>query len=135
MLKRLSHVCLGSTDLPRTVAFYCDILGCQIAHEFRNPAGELYGVFLSCRNGTFLEFFNEHSPKPSGGLFRHICFEVEDIQQMAAIARERGFQFEVKRGRTDRILQFFVHDPDGNMIEFQQHDRESVLYPALVSAS
>ena len=135
MLKRLSHVCLGSTDLPRTVAFYCDILGCQIAHEFRNPAGELYGVFLSCRNGTFLEFFNEHSPKPPGGLFRHICFEVEDIQQMAAIARERGFQFEVKRGRTDRILQFFVHDPDGNMIEFQQHDRESVLYPALVSAS
>lgn len=131
MLKRLSHVCLGSTDLPRTIAFYRDLLGCEVAHEFRNAAGALYGVFLSCRSGTFLEFFNEQQPKPPGGLFRHLCFEVEDIEQMADIARRHGLQAEVRRGRTDRILQFFVDDPDGNMVEFQQHDRESVLYPLL----
>lgn len=131
MLKRLSHVCLGSTDLPRTIAFYRDLLGCEVAHEFRNPAGTLYGVFLSCRNGTFLEFFNEAAPKPAGGLFRHLCFEVEDIERMADIARRHGLQAEVRRGRTDRILQFFVNDPDGNMVEFQQHDRESVLYPLI----
>lgn len=131
MLKRLSHACLGSTDVPRTVAFYRDLLGCEVAHEFRNAAGELYGVFLSCRNGTFLEFFNEQAPKPPGGLFRHLCFEVEDIEGMAAHARARGLQAEIKRGRTDRILQFFAHDPDGNMIEFQQHDKESVLYPLI----
>ena len=135
MLKRLSHVCLGSTDLARTVDFYRGLLGCEIAHEFRNAAGERYGVFLSCRNGTFLEFFNEQQPKPPGGLFRHLCFEVEDIESMAQTARAHGFRPEVKRGRTDRILQFFVHDPDGNMIEFQQHDRESVLYPLLARVS
>ncbi len=135
MLKRLSHVCLGSTDVQRTVDFYGKLLSCTVAHEFRNPAGELYGVFLNCRNGTFLEFFNEQAPKLAGGLFRHLCFEVDDIEQMAQIARAHGFQPEVKRGRTDRILQFFIHDPDGNMIEFQQHDRESVLYPLLTSGS
>jgi len=131
MLKRLSHVCLGSTDLSRTIDFYGGLLGCEVAHEFRNAAGELYGVFLACRNGTFLEFFREQSQKPAGGLFRHLCFEVEDIHRMAGIARSHGFEPEVKRGRTDRILQFFIHDPDGNMIEFQQHDRESVLYASL----
>lgn len=131
ILKRLSHVCLGSTDLPRTVNFYRDLLGCEVAHEFRNPAGQLYGVFLACRNGTFLEFFNEEEAKPSGGLFRHLCFEVEDIERMAGIVRRHGFQPEVRRGRTDHILQFFVQDPDGNMIEFQQHDRQSVLYSLL----
>jgi catechol 2,3-dioxygenase-like lactoylglutathione lyase family enzyme len=131
MLKRLSHACLGSTDLPRTVEFYRRVLGCEVAHEFRNDAGVVYGVFLSCRNGTFLEFFNEQAPKPPGGLFRHLCFEVEDIEGMAAIARSHGFNPEVRRGRTDRILQFFIHDPDGNMIEFQQHDSQSVLYPLL----
>jgi len=129
VLKRLSHACLGSTNLPRTIAFYRDLLGCEVAHEFRNPAGELYGVFLSCRNGTFIEFFNEQLPKPRGGLFRHICFEVESIEGMAEVARRHCLAAEVKRGRTDRILQFFVHDPDGNMIEFQQHDSESVLFP------
>jgi catechol 2,3-dioxygenase-like lactoylglutathione lyase family enzyme len=131
MLKRLSHVCLGSTNVQRTVEFYSRLIGCRIAHEFRNPGGELYGVFLSCSNGTFLEFFNEQAPRPSGGLFRHLCFEVEDIHAMAEVARVNGFKPEVRRGRTDRILQFFVHDPDGNMIEFQQHDKESVLYPLI----
>jgi len=131
MLKRLSHACLGSTNLPRTIAFYRELVGCQVAHEFRNAAGEIYGVFLSCRNGTFLEFFNEQQPKPPGGLFRHLCFEVDDVEDMAAVARRHGLTAEIKRGRTDHILQFFVHDPDGNMVEFQQHDRQSVLYPLL----
>jgi catechol 2,3-dioxygenase-like lactoylglutathione lyase family enzyme len=131
MLKRLSHACLGSTNLPRTIAFYRELIGCEVAHEFRNAAGELYGVFLSCRNGTFLEFFNEQQPKPPGGLFRHLCFEVDDVEDMAAVARKHGLTAEIKRGRTDHILQFFIHDPDGNMIEFQQHDRQSVLYPLL----
>jgi lactoylglutathione lyase len=131
MLTRLSHACLGSTNLPRTIAFYRELVGCQVAHEFRNAAGEIYGVFLSCRNGTFLEFFNEQQPKPPGGLFRHLCFEVDNVEDMAAVARRHGLTAEIKRGRTDHILQFFVHDPDGNMIEFQQHDRQSVLYPLL----
>jgi lactoylglutathione lyase len=127
MLKRLSHASFGSTDLPRTIAFYRSLLDCEVAHEFRNPAGEVYGVFLYCRNGTFLEFFNDQASKPTGGLFRHVCFEVDDIEAAAERFRAAGHAPEIRRGRTDRILQFFVHDPDGTMIEFQQHDGESVL--------
>ena len=84
MLKRLSHASFGSTDLPRTVAFYHSLLDCDVAHEFKNAAGEVYGVFLDCGNGTFLEFFNEQTPRPSGGLFRHICFEVDDLEAVAS---------------------------------------------------
>jgi catechol 2,3-dioxygenase-like lactoylglutathione lyase family enzyme len=129
MLKRLSHASFGSTDLQRTIAFYRTMLDCDVAHEFKNAAGEVYGLFLSCGNGTFLEFFNEPMPKPSGGLFRHICFEVDDLEATAARFRKAGYNVNIKRGRTDRILQFFTRDPDGTMIEFQQHDKESVLVP------
>jgi lactoylglutathione lyase len=129
MLKRLSHASFGSTDLPKTIEFYRTMLGCTIAHEFKNESGELYGVFLSCRNGTFLEFFTEQVPRPAGGLFRHICFEVEDIEIAAQRFRAAGHNLEVRRGRTDRILQFFVMDPDGLVIELQQHDAESILLP------
>jgi catechol 2,3-dioxygenase-like lactoylglutathione lyase family enzyme len=129
MLKRLSHVSFGSKDLQATIAFYCTMLGCAVAHEFRNAGGEVYGVFLDCRNGTFLEFFNEPAPKPPGGLLRHVCFEVDDLYAMATRFREVGSNIEIKRGRTDRILQFFTHDPDGIVLEFQQHDAESVLLP------
>jgi len=129
MLKRLSHASFGSTDLPRTIAFYLSMLDCTVAHEFRNAAGEVYGVFLDCCNGTFLEFFNQQQPQPPGGLFRHICFEVDDLEAMAARFRAAGHNIDIKRGRTDGILQFFVHDPDGTLLEFQQHDAESVLLP------
>jgi catechol 2,3-dioxygenase-like lactoylglutathione lyase family enzyme len=129
MLKRLSHASFGSTDLPRTVAFYRSMLGCEVAHEFKNDAGVVYGVFLDCGNGTFLEFFSERAPKPAGGLFRHLCFEVDDLEAAAGPFRAAGYDVEIRRGRTDRILQFFVDDPDGIMIEFQQHDAESVLLP------
>jgi len=127
MLKKLSHASFGSTDLPRTIDFYVSKLGCRVAHEFKNPQGETYGVFLACGEGTFVEFFNEKSPPQAGGLFRHICFEVDDIEASAAHCRSLGFEVEVRRGRTDRILQFFIHDPDGIMIEFQQHDEQSAL--------
>lgn len=131
MLKRLSHVSLGSTDLNRTLGFYCNLLGCSVAHEFRNNDGDRYGVFLACGNATFLEFFIEREPRRDGGLYRHLCFEVESLESVAMTLRQSGYAPTIRRGRTDRVLQFFVEDPDGNVVEFQQHDRESVLYPYL----
>jgi catechol 2,3-dioxygenase-like lactoylglutathione lyase family enzyme len=131
MVRRLSHASFGSTDLSRTVEFYRLMLNCQVAHEFKNAAGQVYGVFLDCGNGTFLEFFNDQTVRPAGGLFRHVCFQVDDLQAEAARFRAAGYDLEIRRGRTDGILQFFVDDPDGIMIEFQEHDEKSVLLPYL----
>ena len=128
-LKMLAHVCLGVTDLAKTMDFYCGLLGCGIVHEFRDPQGELYGVFLYVNNGTFLEFFKEEQPKQEGGLFRHLCFEVEDIQKFAdKLLKERGLRVEIVLGKTDHVKQFWIKDPDGHMIEFQQYDRDCVQY-------
>lgn len=131
MLKRLSHASFGTTDLPRTIGFYRSMVGCEVAHEFRNEVGQVYGVFLNCGNGTFLEFFNDQAPRAPGGAFSHVCFQVDDLQAMAGRFRAAGYDADIRRGRTDRILQFFVHDPEGIMIEFQEHDAESVLLPYL----
>jgi len=124
---RLSHVCFGSQDLAATIAFYSNLLDAEVVHRFVNDSNELYGVFLKVSNGTFLEFFNQQEPVATGGLFRHVCFEVDDIEEMAEKVLKMGYSPEVKRGRLDRILQFFVHDPDGTMIEFQEHDSQSAL--------
>lgn len=131
VLKRLSHVCLGATDLEATIAFYANLLGCKVAHEFRDDTGERYGVFLATNSGTFLEFFHDTTVTAASGRFRHLCFEVADIASMAEKARAQGYDAEVHRGRSDRVLQFFIEDIDGNVIEFQQHDRHSALLPFL----
>ena len=135
VITRLSHACLGSADLARTVGFYCELFGCTVAHEFRTDAGELYGVFLACHNGTFLEFFKAESVVGQGGLFRHLCFQVEDITAAAERLRSAGLHPEIRRGRTDRVLQCFVQDPDGTRIELQQHDEQSVLYPLIYGSA
>jgi catechol 2,3-dioxygenase-like lactoylglutathione lyase family enzyme len=131
VVTRLSHACLGSSDLARTIGFYCNLFGCTIAHEFRTDAGELYGVFLDCHNGTFLEFFKQEAAMGQEGLFRHLCLQVEDITAAAESLRSAGLDPEIRRGRTDRVLQCFVQDPDGTRIELQQHDEQSVLYPLI----
>lgn len=129
-IKRLSHVSLSTRDLAAIERFYVIVLGFEIAHEFRNPAGERYGFFLHVGGGSFLEFFQSKDVSREGGLFRHLCLETDDIEAVAEKLRASGITgIIVQRGRTDRILQFFVHDPDGTKVEFQQHDAESALMP------
>lgn len=129
-IKRLSHVSLSSRDLAATERFYVGILGFDIAHTFLNSAGERYGFFLHAGGGSFLEFFQKPDAGHEDGLFRHLCLETDDIEAVAGKLRTSGItDFTIKRGRTDRILQFFILDPDGIQVEFQQHDAESVLTP------
>ena len=135
MVKRLSHACLSSRNLPATERFYVEVMGFKVVHEFHNAAGERYGFFLHAGGGTFLEFFNKPDAGRDEALFRHLCFEVDDIEAFAAHVRSHGFaDIVVKRGRTDHILQCFITDPDGTMVELQQHDAQSILKPYVSDA-
>jgi glyoxylase I family protein len=125
---RLHHVSLSTPDLQSALAFYRDLLGGEVAHEFRNEAGELYGAFVHCGHGTFVELFQDAvavSSQPSR--FRHLSFEVEDIEAAAARLRSKGYTPGIRRGRTDQVLQLFIDDADGNKVELQQHDEQSAL--------
>jgi catechol 2,3-dioxygenase-like lactoylglutathione lyase family enzyme len=127
-IKRLSHVSLSTRDLAATERFYVGVLGLEIAHEFRNPAGERYGFFLHAGGGSFLEFFQTKNTGREDDLFGHLCLETDDIEAVAKKLRASGLtDITVQRGRTDKILQFFIRDPDGTKVEIQQHDAESAL--------
>jgi catechol 2,3-dioxygenase-like lactoylglutathione lyase family enzyme len=129
-IKRLSHICLSTRNLAATERFYVDVMGFKIVHQFHNAAGERYGFFLHAGGGTFIEFFQKPDAGTQEALFRHLCFEVDDIEAFIAHARTHGFgDVAVKRGRTDYILQCFITDPDGIPVEIQQHDEQSVLAP------
>jgi lactoylglutathione lyase len=133
VLKQLSHACYSSSDLARTVAFYCDVLGGRIVHEFVNPEGVRYGVFLEVGTRTFLEFFNVDQPPPEGGRLRHICFEVADLRAWSDYLRSKGLQAEPVRSRSDQTLQCWIEDPDGNKIEFHELDSRSSIHKYLTS--
>ncbi len=121
---RLSHVCLNSSDLGQTEAFYCGILGFKKVHEFVNPAKERYGLILAAGNGTFVEFFRKPSSThefQGDRNFRHLCFQVSDIRAVADKFKQLGFDVSVTVGKTDGVPQFWVSDPDGTAVEFHQY--------------
>jgi len=129
VLKQLSHICLSTPDIPRAIKFYQSVLGCTVAHEFRNAEGFVYGVFLHAGKRTFIELFNIDEPPQAGGLYRHLCFEVENIEAHVTELKVKGIETEIVRSRSDKTLQCWIEDPDGNKIEFHQYDKASLMYP------
>lgn len=128
-IRRLSHVSLSAFDLVATERFYTEILGFQTVHEFLNGEGLRYGLFLYTGGGTFLEVFQSADLPDNRSILRHVCFETMDIHAFAEGLRKRGVtDFEIRRGRTDKVLQFFINGPDNVQIEIQQHDEMSLLY-------
>lgn len=135
MIGKLSHLCFGTRRLETMVSFYRETLGFELAHEFLNDGGERYGVFLHVGGGTFLELFNHQSGRSSGGMFRHYCLEVEDLEVTAERLLKKGIHLDIDRGRSDATLRAELIDPDGNVIELHQIDAESALNEYKVSAT
>jgi len=122
---RLGHICLGTKRLERMICFYQELCKCSLIHEFCNAENERYGAFLEIDgSGTHIEIFNQIEPDPDsiGGAFRHFCFQTDDILETKKAFLKAGYDVEITRGKTDQVLQFWVKDPDGNMVEFHQYD-------------
>jgi glyoxylase I family protein len=127
VIRQLAHVCLGTRNLDAALKFYVDVLGFEVIHEFHNAAGELYGAFIHCGSRTFLELFNDQKTPQGGGLYRHLAFEVDDLEATVAVLGKLGCPIEApRRGGSDHVLLAMARDPDGNTIEFQQYDSVSI---------
>lgn len=129
MLKQLSHISLSSKNLQNVIDFYINILGFKVSHKFINKKNnELYGLFIFCGKKTFIEFFkSKKNKKDSNSSFRHLCFEVKKIKLLAKKLKKFDNSIKVKRGKTDRVLQFMTKDFDNNFIEFHEYDKQSKL--------
>ncbi|GLG01552.1 lactoylglutathione lyase [Alicyclobacillus hesperidum subsp. aegles] len=130
MIQGIGHVALTVEDMEASLRFYCDVLGCHRAFDIHREDGTPWIVYLRCPDGRFIELFYGGSVKthssPDRIGFAHLCFEVDDIQQVAEALRDKGAPLDVapKQG-LDKNWQCWSHDPDGNPIEFMQLDPAS----------
>ena len=71
LVRRLSHVCLGTTDLEGLISFYERLLEARVIHEFRNPAGTRYGALLALArrqvHGAVRPLGDAADPPPDAG--------------------------------------------------------------------
>jgi len=121
---RLAHVCIQSSDLQATEAFY-RILGLQRRFDFRNLEGELVGFYLAFGNQSFIEVIK--TSQPGGrGIIKHFAIEVEDIDVAYAQLRKHGIEVTEKKLEKDHEWMITCSDPNGIFIELQQYTEKSM---------
>lgn len=113
------HVSFRVGNLGAALEFYEELLGCR---RLERPDDKMPvpGAWLEA--GTTQVHLIEapategtgYPPTGLAGSANHVAFHVDDLDAACAVFEQRGFA--VRRGAL--LPQFFVQDPDGNLLEF-----------------
>jgi catechol 2,3-dioxygenase-like lactoylglutathione lyase family enzyme len=118
----ISHVGYFVSDLPKALVFWHDLLGFDEAYDLKKPGSET-GVriaFIKINDHQHIELFNEPPTAPPNHM-SHLCFTVDDIDQMRTYLRSKGYTVPADSGKTRTgDYAFEIKDPDGTLIEFVQ---------------
>ena len=128
---RLDHASLMVSDLDAARAFYVGVLGLEEVP--RPPTFTFPGAWLQIGEHQ-LHLIGEAEPgrtsathpgyranELANGYASHFGIQVEDLPATVEALRLRGGELVGgPRPRGDGVLQAYVADPDGNVIEFMQ---------------
>jgi len=136
----MSHLAVTCKNMEKSLDFYINALGFKKAFDIPRPQkGEPWILYLHMAGRQFIElFYNADKDNAwKGGMsgFNHVCFEVEDINEIAEKIKKAGYEIASgpKRGG-DGNWQLWVIDPDGLRIELMQIDAESIQGRAIAAA-
>jgi len=117
----ISHVGYFVSDLPAAISFWHDFLGYDQAYDLKRPDGSVRIAFIKINDHQHIELFNE-SPTTPRNMMSHVCFTVDDIEQMRANLRSQGIDVKPGKGEKTRTgdFAFEIKDPDGTLVEFVQ---------------
>lgn len=133
-IQQLDHVVLRVVDLARSEAFYCAVLGCQVAKR-RDDLGMIH-----LRTGaSMIDLIDVNGPlgqgKPpvkGGPNIDHFCLRITPFDE-AAIRhhlQRHGIHgiapAEERYGAEGTGLSLYFFDPDGNQIELKGPSHESL---------
>jgi len=123
----LAHVCLKTKDLDATADFYCGALGMKRMFNFTRK-GKLIGYYLKAGNTTFVEAFLDGEPLPIDRqrmVLSHFCLETDDLKGLHASLVARGLKPGNIVMGADQAYQFWMDDPNGLALEFQEYNENS----------
>ncbi len=120
--QHFSHVSVVVSDLDRAKAFYGGTIGLE---EIPRPAFDFPGAWYSLSGGVQLHVIvNPGWPFPplERGRFEvrspHFALWVADADEVAERMARSGHPHHDYVSTPTGLRQLFVHDPDGNMVEF-----------------
>ena len=125
MINSIDHIVLYSSNVKKTISFYCDVLGMTLEEfipsdkkgfrkslKFGNQKINLHDANLP---------YKPHSLNPVPGSL-DICFlSSTKIEEWEKIFKKNNIFIEdgpvKKTGATDKIISLYIRDPDNNLIE------------------
>lgn len=123
LIKGIHHVSMktgSEAEYQRTVAFYKDVLGLNVARQWDK------GIMFETGSGL-IEIFNNAEDKLEKGVIRHFAFAVEDVDACVRAVTKAGY--EIFMGPKDILIpstpafparMAFCYGPLGEEIEFFQ---------------
>ena len=128
---RIGHVHLKVSDLERSLAFYCGVLGFQLTQRYGTQAAFVSagGYHHHIGLNTWESRGGKAPPRGTTGLF-HVAILYPDRASLADALR-RLIQNNVPLdGASDHGVSeaLYLHDPDGNGLELYV-DRDPSLWP------
>ena len=121
----IDHIVLRVRELPRSLAFYCDVLGCTV--ERQQP--EL-GLTQLRAGGSLIDLVSldgplgAGEPPGAGRNLEHFCLTVAPFDETALTAwlGARGVaagEPASRYGAEGEGRSFYIEDPDGNRVELK----------------
>ncbi len=127
-IRDIDHLVLRVRDVPRVMAFYCEVLGCTV-EKLQDDIGliqlragrsliDLVGV-----DGK-LGRIGGAAPGREGRNLDHLClriepFDAEAIRMHLKAADAEPGPVESRFGAEGEGPSIYVHDPEGNMVELK----------------
>lgn len=120
-VKQLAHVCIHSSNIEKSIAFYSDTLGLPVKFRFIKEDGSVFGAYFDAGNNTFIEVFKSDQDKPSEARLVHLCLEVDSIKDTLTSLETKGVKASEPKMGSDQSLQAWITDPDGVRIELHEY--------------
>lgn len=121
---RLLHTMLRVTDLPRSIAFYTEVLGMHLLRQKEYPEGKFTLAFLgygSESDNTVIELTYNWGVDSYelGTAYGHIAIAVDDVYAAVDTMRAKGAKIIREPGpmKAGTTVLAFLEDPDGYRIE------------------
>lgn len=141
----IHHVALVTNDMNKTVAFYRDVLGAQVAKSHRLPGSDgRRHYFITVAPNTVFAFFETPEAElpayqppikaKSGRALDHIAFFVESQAALEAwYARLQGKVENLSEivNLEGMVRAFFFSDPNGIVLEVMAETEKGMAFPQL----
>lgn len=126
MFNRIHHIAIICTDYEVSKDFYVNKLGFKILAEVYRAERKSYKLDLAINEIYQIELFSFENPvprasRPEAAGLRHLAFEVDNVEQLIAILKEKGIETEPVRIDEFTAKKFtFFTDPDGLPLEIYE---------------